>query len=195
MINEIRDYLILDVESCPNNLKGYDTLSEEDKLKLLNPIDSRIVALGVRHKGEDTIILAGDEKKMLEEFWILWKKKMMGDPTLKVVGFNIKEFDIPFIVTRSFINDVEVFPFTLNKIIDIREKISAYRWGRTRGRLKEYAALIGVEDLGIDGSDVAGLCAKGEFETLRKYLLNDLLITDKMFQRLLKTKIAYITHK
>jgi DNA polymerase elongation subunit (family B) len=183
-------YYVVDIETCPVDLDKHHALDKQEQKKLINPIDSKIVAIGLRTDGQDYIMQSDDEKQMLEEFWRLWKEKKK--PGNKIIGFNIKYFDIPFLVTRSLIHGVTIVPFNLKEIVDIREKISAYRSGHTRGTLKEFATLTGIETTGLDGSHVAQLCEEKDYETLVTYLKNDLEITDKLYQRLRELKILYI---
>ncbi|MFH0862427.1 MAG: 3'-5' exonuclease [Candidatus Altiarchaeota archaeon] len=193
MATEVRDYFILDVETSPIDFEAYDTLSEEEKLKKLNPIDSRIVAIGIRYRGVDTIFSQEDEKELLDEFWLHWKTIIKGGNLIKVVGFNINNFDLPFIITRSYFHGVEISPFVLKDfIIDIRDKISAYRYGPCRGTLKDFGPCAGATVMDIDGSAVPKLYHEGKTEEIIKYLKNDLLMTDKVFQRIRDTKIVYI---
>ncbi len=42
--------IILDIEVAPIKYEGYFELDNESKLKLLNPIDSKIVAIGIKSK-------------------------------------------------------------------------------------------------------------------------------------------------
>ena len=126
--------LILDIETCPIDLDYAQSLEEEERMKLINPIDSKIVAIGIRHNGKNIIFQSNDEKQMLEDFWLEWKTIRQGSYLRPVVGFNICNFDMPFIVTRSFINDVSISPFTLKQIVDLKQKLSAYRYGHTRGK-------------------------------------------------------------
>jgi uncharacterized protein YprB with RNaseH-like and TPR domain len=184
-------YFVIDIETCPIDLDKYFSLDEEGKKKLLNPIDSRIVAIGLKYSGENKII-SGKEKKMLEDFWLEWKL-IKKNPLVKVVGFNINSFDIPFLVTRSLIHNVPIIPFTLKEIIDLREKISAYKYGRVRGTLKEYARLIGAPVMDIDGSYIPELCRNNEKEKIIKYLENDLEITDILYKRARDTNITEIS--
>ncbi|HLD86702.1 MAG TPA: ribonuclease H-like domain-containing protein [Candidatus Nanoarchaeia archaeon] len=184
------DHFILDIETCPIKMEGYFGLPEEEQKKLLNPIDSRIVAIGIRVNGKDIIFQEEDEKKMLNDFWWEWKKAL--SPSFQVVGFNCAHFDIPFLVTRSFIHNVPIVPFTLKSIIDLREKVNAYRYGPSRGTLKEFAKVLGIETDGTDGSDIARLCSEGNREKIKEYLAKDLEITDQMFKRMKETNILNI---
>jgi len=186
------DYFVLDIETCPIDLKGYEEIPEEEQFKKINPIDSKIVAIGLRYEDENLIFQSDNEVEILTKFWMKWKEIKLEHPTLKIVGFNVANFDISFLTTRSFINDVSIVPFVLKDVIDIKDKISAYRYGRTRGRLKEFGKLIGMEVQEHDGSAIADLCKNNEFEKIRKYLIKDLEITDALYKRLVKTKIIDI---
>ncbi len=182
---------ILDIETVPQKLEDYFGLPEEEQKKLLNPIDSKIIAIGIKMNGQNIILMGEDEKKMLQDFWWEWRKVV--SPALQVVGFNITHFDIPFLVARSFIHNVPIVPFTLKSIVDLREKVNAYRYGPSRGTLKEFGKILGIETDGTDGSDVAGLYSEGKKEKIREYLLSDLEITEQMYKRMKETNILGIT--
>ena len=40
------DYFVIDIETCPLVLEDYELLDDESRLKLINPIDSKIIAIG-----------------------------------------------------------------------------------------------------------------------------------------------------
>jgi uncharacterized protein YprB with RNaseH-like and TPR domain len=184
--------MIVDIETCPIDLNKAKLLDDEDKLKLLNPIDSKIVAIGIRYNSENSIFQSENEVEILEKFWLKWKSIRQGSSIIPVVGFNIVQFDIPFIVSRSFINNITISPFTIKEIIDLREKINAYRYGKSRGKLKEFAQLIGMTPLEIDGSQVMELCINKDYEKLKQYLEKDLEITEKIFERASNLNITQI---
>lgn len=186
------DFLIVDVETCPIELEGYFDLPEAEQKKLINPIDSRIVAIGLKQGSVLKIIQDSDERKMLEAFWKEMAFFKKGTSQKRIVGFNVKDFDLPVLVTRSFLNDVEIVPFNLNEVIDLREKLSAYKWGPTRGKLKEYGKALGIELHEMDGGDVAKACIEKNFKKLKEYLEKDLEITQKILERAAKTKIIEI---
>ncbi len=187
------NYFIIDIETCPLNLENYSSLDEEEKIKLLNPIDSKIVALGIRYKNKNTIFISNEEKKILESFWNEWKKIKQENQNNLAVGFNIINFDIPFIVTRSFINNVEIVPFMIKSLVDLKEKINAYRYGKSRGKLSEYGKFLGLEISDIDGSQVAGLWGENKIEEVKKYLDKDLEVTEQLLIRAMETKIIHIS--
>lgn len=193
MKKDIKNYICVDIETCPINLEKYDELEESEKLKLINPIDSKIIAIGIRYKGINIIINDLDEKILIKNFWerinIICD---MIESSLEIVGFNIVDFDLPFIISKSFVYNIPIIPFKIKEIIDIREKINCYKYGRVKGRMKQYAQLIGLEILDVDGSNVATLYQNKEYEKIKEYLEMDLYITDKLFKRCCETNIIDI---
>ncbi|MEM4709888.1 MAG: ribonuclease H-like domain-containing protein [Candidatus Diapherotrites archaeon] len=183
-------YIVVDVETSPIDIKEYDKRNEEEKKKMLNPIDSKIIAIGIKAKDNEAQIFLGEEKEILGEFWVNIKKHKQ--KANKIIGFNIKDFDLPFLVTRSFLNDVEIEPFILKEIIDIREKLSAYKWGNVRGKLKEFAKLLSIPTLGIEGDKINELYINKDFKTIKEYLTKDLEITELLYERIVKLKIDKI---
>lgn len=190
------DYFYIDIETCPINKEGYQSAEDEDaRKKFLNPIDSKIVAIGLKQTGKETVILFDvDEKQMLEDFWAELVTLRQGDPSNKLVGFNIKSFDLPFLVCRSFIHGVTISPFVLKDIFDIKENIHAFRWGHTRGKLKELAQLVGLEIYDdMDGSMVPEKYWNNEHDVIKEYLKKDIDITENLHKRCIDLKINEIT--
>ncbi len=180
----------VDIETCPINLSPeYFELSDVEKLKLLNPIESRIVAIGIRYVNSNIIFSCEKftEREMLEKFWEYFQYPF------QMIGFNIVSFDLPFIVSRSLINDVKIVPINLkNDIIDIRDNINCFKYGQVRGKLKEYAQLLGLEVLETKGSDVAELIFKSKYKTLNKYLCRDIEITESIYLKCKELNILKI---
>ena len=187
------NYFIIDIETCPLNIEEYLSLEEEERTKLLNPIDSKIIALGIRYKNQNIIFMDEDENKILKEFWGEWKRIKDENKNNIVVGFNLNNFDLSFITSRSFINNIQIVPFNLKLTLDLREKINAYRYGKTRGKLVDYGRLLGLEISDVDGSRIAELCKEKNWEKLKGYLAGDLEITEQLLKRVKETNIINIT--
>lgn len=191
-MNTDNTYFIVDIETCPIDLENYEKLDEAERLKLLNPIDSKIIAIGVKYKGQNKIFMGEDESKILTDFWNEWRAIQKESNSVDIVGFNINNFDLPFLTTRSFIHNVEISPFLIKHIIELRDKINAYRYGKTKGKLKDFARLMELSVKGMDGSDIANLWIEKKYEVIKEYLMNDLEITDEIFKRARSTKIIHI---
>jgi len=186
-----RDYFIVDVETMPLDYDTYKVLPEDEKKQYFNPILSKVVAIGVRHKGVNTVYLSMDERSILDDFWDQWDKIKGTSYGVAVVGFNINDFDIPMLIGRSFFNDVAIVPFTLKEIVDLRQRLAAFKYS-PKGTLKEYAKHIGMTLSEFDGSMVAELVATGRLAELKGYLERDLELTDAVFKRAEKLNITKI---
>jgi len=184
------NYLYLDIETVPVDKDKHQSYDEEERKKLINPIDSKIIAIGLKSTIDNKIIILqkDNEKEMLEEFWKIFSDfRNNNGLTNRVVGFNIKSFDISFIVTRSFFNNVPIVPFVLKEIIDVRDQVTCFKRGPTRGTLKEFGEAIGVilvEDM--EGSKVAETYWSGNIELIKTYLAKDIELTEKVHQKIME---------
>jgi uncharacterized protein YprB with RNaseH-like and TPR domain len=191
------NYMYIDIETCPLSLEGYDLKSEEDRLKLINPIDSKVVAIGIKETNKESIIIMNQdqEKTMLIDFWkklSIFKKENPGSSGV-IVGFNIKSFDMSFLVSRSFINRVPIYPFCLKEIMDLREYLTCFRYGKSRGTLKDFGKAIGVKTIeDTDGSDIANLCSSKDYTKISTYLLKDLELTEEVHKVVIELGIDKI---
>lgn len=187
-------YFIVDIETAPLlPFDDYQRLDKENKQKLMNPHDSKIIAVGLRFHGSDHIFSGDDEKKILENFWHHLQDLLQNKQFSYLVGFNITDFDFPFLITRSCIHNVAIVPFSLKQVIDLRDKINAYRYGKNRGTLKEFALHLGVQPSSFSGDDVAQLFAQRDFSSLETYLRKDLEITDALLRRVKDTGIIHLS--
>lgn len=184
-------YFILDIETCPNDTAKAKSLEEEKRLELLNPIDSRIVAIGLRHEGTNYIFDKSDETALITDYWTKYRELVT--PRTRLVGFNISDFDMPFLIMRSFIHNIPIVPLSRKEVIDLREKLNFYSPRHMRGKLKEIAKLCGIPIQEQTGADVLDLCISGDHATLRRYLERDLEITDLIYQRAEANNITKIT--
>ena len=141
----------------------------------LEPVkeDHRILAIGL----DGDVIMHREEKRVLEEFW----SRLEGYSQL--VGFNIDEFDIRFILVRSVKHRVPVKRFTT---LDLR-KVLANRQYRVGGTLSDYCRVLGVEDgdklTGAEMVDAGRRWLQGDEEggnLIRSHLRWDLCKTSEL---------------
>ncbi len=126
----------------------------------LDPLTGRVVAIGVMTfdvrgpkglpfnlGGQFSIIGRDDEAQMLSEFWEITRGEM--GRTNPMIGFNIFNFDLPFLIRRSWKHGVPV-PFGLRRgrywsdqVIDLRE---CWQLGdrQAKGSLDSIARHLGV---------------------------------------------------
>ncbi|MCX8167258.1 MAG: hypothetical protein N3E37_05415, partial [Candidatus Micrarchaeota archaeon] len=160
---------------------------------------SKVIAIGIMKDEKYNIYLEQNytEKEMLELFWSELDHSLKeSHNTFYVVGFNILQFDLPFLITRSFIHNVKVCANLNQKIIcDIKDRLSYTRKGYVRGKLKEFASLLGMSILPYDGRVINKLYVNQDWDSIRDYLKKDLEITNELFKRLLSTGIFDMTSR
>jgi hypothetical protein len=160
----------------------------------LSALTGQVLAIGYKsEKGVTLDCVSGVRKEsaILTAFWFQYERMRQSDRHL--VGFNIREFDIPFIAQRSVINDIAV-PKTLlaqNKwldsiFVDLRD-----RWGfggRPSGSLDAIsrACGTGAKPEGLNGGMFHTLYANPETrEQAIEYLENDLEMTFALASKIL----------
>lgn len=121
------------------------------------------------------------ETDMLEQFWIkAEKKRESGDP---MVGLNIHDFDLPFLIRRSWILGVNVPDWLLYQnrffdriFVDLRKIWLCGQWGKgARSNFDHLGKAFGTggKQDGIDGSMFADMF-ENDREAAINYLENDL---------------------
>jgi len=169
--------VIFDIESVPIDTEKYETLTALEQKKTINPIDQKIVGIGTITPMGLWTEVGHDEYELLFEFWQHLPQ------IFKLCGFNIKQFDLPMLVARSFANNIPVKHFNVHETIDLREYLNCHRWGYTRGKLKEYGDMVGIPDVGDDGSMIYDLYKEGKYSEITTYLEKDLQITKAVYER------------
>ena len=153
----------------------------------LSPSDAeRVAATGREQIGEVEIIGDDDEAATLREFWKRWKWED-GRP-VEFVGFNVLQFDLPFLVRRSWKLRVPV-PAGLRRgrywgdgILDLRD---VWQLGdrQARGSLDAIARHLGIGGKNGDGKEFAKLWQSDRQKAVA-YLKNDLELTARIAESL-----------
>lgn len=139
---------------------------------------------------EATKDFAPDERIILAEFW----QFMSGFNTNRdlVIGHNILDFDLPFIVQRSIVRSVRpTIDFYFGKyrsqpIFDTMRVWDCWKWGNSTS-LKKLAFALGLEcpkSEDIDGSSIYDAYLAGRFEDIYRYCLRDVATTRNVWQRM-----------
>jgi uncharacterized protein YprB with RNaseH-like and TPR domain len=141
----------------------------------LNPMQDRIVAIGVGVLNEDLamgkiIITNMDEKKLLEEFWGVVDSESID----KIIGFNV-DFDWQFLKLRSLYHRVKLKHFRkYSGRVDLREILNGSNGRYKKGTgLKDYIKFFGfdIDEDDKDGSEVPELWSRyldGDKEVLHE---------------------------
>jgi uncharacterized protein YprB with RNaseH-like and TPR domain len=150
----------------------------------LDPLTGRVVAIGLldASTGQFSVIGHDDEAKTLAEFWDACRGEMMR--IHQMVGFNTYQFDLPFLIRRSWKHRVLV-PFGIRRgrywsdqMIDLRD---GWQLGdrQARGSLDAIAKHLGLGGKNGDGKEFATLWQNDRAKAIA-YLRNDLELTAKI---------------
>lgn len=176
--------------------------SEEEFRKLsLNCEYGRLLCIGLIVEEDDEITLGGvigrsrstnefhlDEVRMLRAFWKLVKD--FDQRRDLFIGFNLLDFDLPFICTRSVIKRVKpsfnvcFARFRSHPIFDVMWE---FCYWRHRIKLDDVAKILGLESSkqdGVDGSTVYDLFLAGRHQEIADYCLRDVDLIRQIYRRL-----------
>ena len=205
-------HLFLDIETY---------ISKGDGNSALNPYkdDSKVLVISFSYYGgfkppakaqvREPVFLKeweSSEKEILAAFYNFLKKTMKTDPYLKICGFNILKFDIPYLFGRmnsqniagkEELYDLLFRPFgidlmQLSAIISEKTKKHGQLWGANH---KETSAFFKLQVKEGTGADVSAFYDKKEFGKIMKYCQEEfnleqmldafyLLATEKISQKI-----------
>ena len=93
------------------------------------------------------------EKDLLNNFWQMYREAGL------VIGFDIKRFDLPFLMKRSFKHKLTIpdvmdrrAKYFLDNIIDIRDQLMCGEW-QGKGSLDDYSKFFGLQDKDTEVSE------------------------------------------
>lgn len=150
----------------------------------LDPLTGRVIAIGMLDLETDKFFIIGhdDEARTLNEFWEAARGDMGRINPL--IGFNICNFDLPFLYRRSWKHRIAV-PFGIRRgrywgdqVVDLRD---AWQLGdrQARGSLDSIAKHLGVGAKNGDGKAFAELWQTNR-QQAEAYLRNDIELTAKI---------------
>lgn len=150
--------------------------------------NSEIKHHGILGRDRNTYQFHLDEARTLRAFWKLIQ--YFDHRRDLFVGFNLLDFDLPFIRQRSIIHRVKpsvslcFARFRSQPVFDIMWEFSSWRH---RHKLDDLAKVFGLESSkrdGIDGSTVYDLFLAGRHEEIADYCMRDVELTRAMYRRL-----------
>lgn len=135
----------------------------------------------------------GDEAELLAEFW-----RMIGSNAARIVTFNGRGFDGPFLMIRSALHGVAPtvnlagYRFAVNPHCDLAEVLSFH--GAVRGNfgLDYWCRRFGItspKEEGLDGSRVQEYYENGRLEEIVSYCARDVVATAELYKRLQDTLV------
>lgn len=157
----------------------------------LDPLTGRVLAIGYQSTdtGQTRLDIDADESSMLSRFWDRYLQVRHGKRQL--VGHNIFGFDLPFLVKRSWLLELDVPRqiFARGRWLDNETFVDTLLlWsagGKVSGKLDVLAQAMGVgaKPEGVDGAMFARLLDEDR-EAAEAYLRNDLYMTTRVAQRM-----------
>lgn len=174
---------------------------EEFRQLSLNPQHGRILCIGVIVERDDHVSQRGvlgrcretgrfhlDEGRTLRSFWNLLRGF---DPRRDLlVGFNLLDFDLHFICTRSVIRRVKpslAVCFARYRAAPVFDCMWEFTHWRHRIKLDDLARVLGLESPkqdGVDGSRVYDLFAEGRHQEIADYCMRDCECTRAIYRRI-----------
>lgn len=160
----------------------------------LSPVTGQVLAIGfMSEKGAGVEDGGGCEEDLLNRFWARYCKMRAAKPDpRKLVGCNIFGFDLPFLIRRSWILKVDI-PATVRVVgnrwfdpvfVDLRDVwLCGQKWGECESSLGMMAKALGVGEKNGDGAEFGKLWREDRPAAVN-YLLNDLVLTAKVAERL-----------
>ena len=163
----------------------------------LNPLENRIVAIGLTSFGKDiSVLLCRDENEELSNLSLLheifWNITVQIPRTMPLlVGYNIG-FDLGFIAGRIAIlvkkfnkdHDLLKFAGLLRELprVDLMHVIGRYWLNNSRFvKMKLVCQALGIDYDDCDGSDVPELAAEGNWDVIIDHLKADLERTKELY--------------
>jgi len=164
----------------------------------LDPYRGRVVAIGYSRDDGDIICEhyngnKDKEREIIDDFWELYKHEV----NHFLCGFNILNFDIPFLIRRSFaigvrvpkcVNGVFNFASTNGRRMGQRflDLMDFWRLGNYQDRisLSNFAIHCGLAPKEQSGKEFAGLL-RTDTKAAMRYLKNDVALVRSIYNRCL----------
>lgn len=155
----------------------------------LDALTGKVLVISAAIDDEDAKFLAGEESALVRNFLDLADSVLSQGGRL--VGFNIRHFDLPFLCRRAWIVGLNV-PLTLKEamakryspeIVDLLDVWLCGDRDYTGQSLDNICKQCGIGEKTGDGKDFAKLLATDP-EAAQAYALNDLELTRKLAKRL-----------
>lgn len=200
--------VFLDAETIPPErddplvLEKFLNCPEEEFRGLaLNPEYGRLLCLGLIIEQDGDITHRGvlgrdrktrqfhlDEERTLRAFW-----KLLSDFNQQrdlLIGFNLLDFDLHFLCTRSVIQsvkpsiDVCFARFRNRPVFDVMWEFCHWRHRISLDDLAKILRLKSSKQDGINGGQVYDLFLAGRHEEISEYCMKDVELTRTIYQRL-----------
>jgi 3'-5' exonuclease len=199
-----QEFLLRYAEQEKDENKKYEAEEEAKRYLSLYPLTAKVVAIGLLNTdtGKEIVLYEGEsvddllieeksikykpmsEQEMLKNFWLYASK------TEKVITFNGRNFDIPFLMIRSAFHKIKPSRnyiknrYDSSSHIDLLEQFTFY--GLTKKfNLDFYCNAFGIESpkaKGITGMEVKELYKAGKIKEIAVYCGGDVKATFELYK-------------
>lgn len=187
--------LFFDIETVPTEhgfTHGKPRGAEESedqyiKRLSLSAITARVLCLGFALEppaDAPADVLSGAEAAILKDFWALVERADV------LVGHNVLDFDLKFLVQRSTIHRIKPsreIPFARFRNAPVFDTMHEWtRWGREGVSLEALALVLGQASPkdGMDGSKVYPAFLAGRLDEIYAYCRGDVETVRRVYRRL-----------
>jgi len=149
----------------------------------LNPLDSEITCICAKTKwGNNYEGCHTNEKGLIKDFikWVLSEKSNL------LISANGKDFDIPFIFMRAFLNRIDLCDVLYLKKLEHFDIINDITDKKIS--LNNLAKLYGFELKSGNGINAIKLFEDRKLKELMEYCMDDVLLTEKVYLKYLEIK-------
>ncbi|HKL24434.1 MAG TPA: ribonuclease H-like domain-containing protein [Candidatus Nanoarchaeia archaeon] len=162
----------------------------------LNPWKFQLTCIGAKDNSGKNHFLESlkdrTEKQLITDFrdWLYERYKECDEKvTFVLVSHNGLKFDFPFILTRALLNDLKLD--ANSEILLNSENQDSITITKGWIKLDEYAQIYGLPHKTGNGRRAIELYKNGNFEELEKYCWQDVLITEKVNQKLIEHGVKF----
>lgn len=137
----------------------------------------------------DFTLIGGDETAILEQFWSKVARYR------RVITYNGRGFDVPFLMQRSLVREVpisvDLMPprYQLNRNhLDLQDLLSLFRATRPYG-LEPWTQAIGAtspKEGSVSGAGVGEAFAAGRTQEIAEYCARDVMATSQLAEKALR---------
>jgi hypothetical protein len=199
-----QEYLLRYIEHETDDTKREGLIEETKRYLSLYPLTAKVIAIGLLNTDTEKIIVfyesESDDDLVIEEKGIKYKpmseKKMLFNfwqyiaKSEKVITFNGRNFDIPFLMIRSAMLEVKPsknlmkYRYDSKEHVDLLDHLTFY--GTTKKfNLDFYCHAFGIDSpksKGITGMEVKELYKAGHIKEIAVYCSEDVRATFELFK-------------
>jgi uncharacterized protein YprB with RNaseH-like and TPR domain len=146
---------------------------------------ARVTMIGVMGDNDETTLFYDDsEKALLERFW-----QFVRGHEGTYCGFNCLSFDWVYLYKRSIVCGVKPFMAFRRWMLDLRNALDSDKFAK--GTLQGICMLISNEHKleGLGGEEVIKLFYDGDYERLKEYQKQDLILTKILYVRMKECEV------